>query len=73
VEAADESEDKCGPEFYCIHQVLAIVSNAEQSGGGPPQSKTLARIPSSPNLAKRLGLRQPPGALPRTKSARVKA
>jgi len=37
----------------------------EKSGGGPPQSKTLARFAAAPDNAKRLGLRQSPGALGR--------
>jgi prepilin-type N-terminal cleavage/methylation domain-containing protein/prepilin-type processing-associated H-X9-DG protein len=32
------------------------------SDGGPPQSKPLPRIAAAPECAKRLGLRQPPGA-----------
>jgi hypothetical protein len=35
----------------------------EKSGGGPPQSKTLARRTKRPVDAKRLGLRQLSGAL----------
>ena len=34
-----------------------------KSGGGPPHSKTLARHRGPPNRAKRLGVRQPSGAL----------
>ena len=33
-----------------------------KSGGGPPQSKTLARSRRHPKSAKRLGVRQPSGA-----------
>ena len=34
-----------------------------KSGGGPPQSKTLARWPMTAECAKRLGVRQSSGAL----------
>jgi len=33
-----------------------------KSGGGPPQSRTLARIVAVPDNAKRLGVRQSSGA-----------
>ena len=38
------------------------MSDAQQSGGGPPHSKTLTRSPYAMNLAKRLGVRQSSGA-----------
>jgi len=39
------------------------INPPEKSGGGPPQSKTLARGTKRLTNAKRLGLRQPLGAL----------
>ena len=42
--------------------LMCEICDAENSGGGLPQSKTLARGAMTPEYAKRLGLRQPSGA-----------
>ena len=42
--------------------LFASLRFAGKSGGGPPQSKTLARNSTIPMNAKRLGLRQSSGA-----------
>ena len=48
-----------------VYPFVQTISLCEKSGGGPPQSKTLARLQEGKASAKRLGLRQPSGALER--------